>query len=81
MKDNDELKIDFHEGNPVLLEIPNHVFLKIADSPPWVKGDSVSNNMKPATTETGLKVQVPIFIEEGTIIKIDTRTGDYLGRQ
>ena len=81
LKENDETKIDFHEGNPVMLEIPNHVFLKITESPPWVKGDSVSNNMKPATLETGLKIQVPIFIEEGTIVKVDTRTGEYLGRQ
>ena len=81
IKENEEVKIDFHDGNPVFLEIPNHVFLKIIESPPWVKGDSVSNNMKPAVSETGLKIQVPIFIEEGTVVKVDTRTGTYLGRQ
>ena len=81
IKENEEVAIDFFEGNPVLLEIPNHVFLKVVESPPWVKGDSVSNNMKPAVTETGLKVQVPIFLKEGEIIKVDTRTGEYLGRQ
>ena len=81
MKENDEVAMEFHEGNPVVVEIPNHVFLKIADSPPGVKGDSVSNNLKPATTETGLQVRVPMFIQEGDVIKIDTRTGEYLGRQ
>ena len=81
LKEDDEVTIDFHEGNPVMIEIPNHVFLKVVESPPWVKGDSVSNNMKPAVLETGLKIQVPIFIGEGTVVKIDTRTGEYLGRQ
>jgi elongation factor P len=80
LKENDEIKIAFYEGNPVEIEIPNHVLLKVTDSPPWVRGDSVSNNMKPATTETGLKVQVPIFLKEGETIKVDTRTGEYLGR-
>ncbi len=81
LKENDEVAMEFHEGNPVLVEIPNHVFLKVADSPPGIKGDSVSNNLKPCTTETGLKVQVPMFIKEGDVIKIDTRSGEYLGRQ
>lgn len=81
LKENDEVTIDFHDGNPVVIEIPNHVFLKVTESPPWVKGDSVSNNMKPAVLETGLKIQVPIFIQEGTIVKVDTRSGAYLGKQ
>ncbi len=81
LKENEEVAVDFHDDNPIMVEVPNHVFLKITESPPWVKGDSVSNNMKPAVLETGLKIQVPIFIEEGTIVKVDTRTGEYLGRQ
>ena len=81
LKENDEAAIDFHDGNPVMVEVPNHVFLKVTESPPWVKGDSVSNNMKPAVCETGLKIQVPIFLKEGEVIKVDTRTGEYLGRQ
>ena len=81
LKENDEIEIEFHEGNPILVQVPNHVFLKITESPPWVKGDSVSNNMKPAVLETGLKIQVPIFIGEGTVVKVDTRTGEYLGKQ
>ncbi len=81
LKENDEVSIAFYEGNPVELELPPHVFLKITEAPPWVKGDSVSNNVKPATTETGLKIQVPIFLKEGEVVKVDTRTGEYLGRQ
>jgi len=81
LKENDEVVIDFYEGAPIMLEVPNHVFLKLTEAPPWVKGDSVSNNTKPAVTETGLKLQVPIFLKEGEMIKVDTRTGEYLGRK
>jgi len=81
LKENNEVTLDFHDGNPILLEVPNHVFLKITESPPGIKGDSVSNNTKPAVLETGLKIQVPIFIQEGTVVKVDTRTGEYLGKQ
>src|SRR3989338_2960623 len=68
LKENVEIKIDFYGGVPVLPEYPKVVVLKVTDSPPWVKGDSVSNALKPAVCETGLKVQVPLFIEEGTEI-------------
>lgn len=80
LKESVEIKIDFYEGSPVLPEIPKMVTLKVTEAPPWVKGDSVSNNMKPAVCETGLKVQVPIFIAEGTEIKVNTDTGEYAGR-
>ncbi len=80
LKDNMELKIDFHDGKPLVPELPKTVVLKITEAPPWVKGDSVSNNMKPAICETGLKVYVPIFIDEGTDIKVNTDTGEYTGR-
>ena len=80
LKENTEIKIDFHEGEPVIPEIPKVVILKLTDSPPWIRGDSVSNNMKPAVTETGLKIQVPIFLEEGTDIRVNTDTGQYQGR-
>jgi len=78
--ENMEINIDFYEGRPVLPEFPKNVILKVVESPPWVKGDSVSNALKPAVCETGLKVQVPLFIDEGTMIKISTETGAYLGR-
>lgn len=80
LKENMEVTIDFYEGKPVLPEYPKIVVLKVTESPPWVKGDSVSNNMKPAVCETGLKVQVPIFISEGTEIKVNTESGEYVGR-
>ena len=80
LKENMEIKIQFYDGNPVLPEIPKVVTLKVTEAPPWIKGDSVSNNMKPAVCETGLKVQVPIFIDEGTEIRVNTDTGEYAGR-
>ena len=80
LKETMEIKIDFFEGKPVMPEIPKVVTLKVTDSPPGVKGDSVSNNTKAAVCETGLKLQVPIFIQEGTEIKVNTETGEYLGR-
>ena len=80
LKENMEIKIDFYDGQPVIPELPKVVILKVTDSPPWVKGDSVSNNMKPAVCETGLKIQVPIFIEEGTEIRVNTDSGEYVGR-
>ena len=81
LKENMEVEIMFHEGKAVQLDIPRQVILKVVDSPPAIRGDSVSNNNKPAVLETGLKINVPIFIEEGTMIKVDTRTGEYLGRE
>jgi len=70
LKENMELDLDLHEGIPIRLRLPKQVALKIVESPPWVKGDSVSNNMKPAKAETGLQLNVPIFIEEGTMVKV-----------
>jgi len=78
--ENMEINIDFYDGKPVLPEFPKIVVLKVVESPPWVRGDSVSNALKPAVCETGLKVQVPLFIDEGNMIKISTETGEYLGR-
>ncbi|MFZ5803027.1 MAG: elongation factor P [Candidatus Omnitrophota bacterium] len=80
LKENMELKIDFFQGEPALPELPKVVTLKVTESPPWIKGDSVSNNMKPAVCETGLKIQVPIFIDVGTDIKVNTDSGEYTGR-
>ncbi len=80
LKDNMELDVLFHEGKPVELQLPKTVVLKVTESPSWVKGDSVTNNMKPAVCETGLKVQVPIFIDAGTEILVNTETGEYISR-
>lgn len=80
LKENMELEILFHEGKAVELALPKTVVLKVVESPPWVKGDSVTSNTKPALLETGLKIQVPIFIEAGTEIKVNTETGEYISR-
>ena len=80
LKENMELKIQFYEGAPLNPEFPKSVTLKVIESPPGIKGDSVSNNTKAAVCETGLKIQVPLFIDEGTEIKINTETGEYTGR-
>lgn len=63
------------------LEMPNSVYLKVTDTEPGVKGDTATTAMKPATVETGVQVTVPLFINEGDEIKVDTRTGAYLERR
>lgn len=80
LKEGMEIKIQFYNDKPVLPEFPKTVVLKITESPPWVKGDSVSNNTKPAVCESGLKIHVPIFISEGEEIVVNTETGEYKGR-
>jgi elongation factor P len=70
-----------HEGTPIAVELPASVVLAVATTEPGVKGDTRTNALKPATLETGVTVQVPLFIEEGERIKVDTRSGDYLERE
>jgi elongation factor P len=62
------------------ISLPTSVELKVTSTVPGIKGDSVSNMMKPATTETGMEVQVPLFVKEGDVIRVDTRNGEYLAR-
>jgi elongation factor P len=69
------------EGNPIGVELPAGVSLAISKTEPGVKGDRVSGALKPATLETGITVQVPLFVEEGDRIRVDTRTGEYLTRE
>jgi elongation factor P len=73
--------ISMHDGNAISTELPASVVLKVTQTDPGVKGDRVSGALKPATLETGLVVQVPLFIEEGDQLKVDTRTGQYLTRE
>ena len=80
LKENMEVEILFYEGKPARLHLPKTVVLKVVEAPQWVKGDSVTNNMKPAVCETGLKIQVPIFVDPGTEIKVNTETGEYMAR-
>ena len=80
LRENDIATIKFYKNNAFLVEAPNFVELVITETEPGVKGDTATNVTKAATVETGAVVQVPIFIEAGEKIKIDTRSGDYLGR-
>jgi len=68
------------EEKPVNVELPSSVIMKIVESPEGVKGDSANNVQKTAVLETGKSIQVPLFIKEGEMIKVDTRTGTYMGR-
>ncbi len=70
-----------YEGSPISVELPAAVSLAVTKTDPGVKGDRVSGALKPATVETGVTVQVPLFVEEGDRIKVDTRTGQYLTRE
>lgn len=68
------------EGKPANIELPSSVILKVAESAEGVRGDSANNVMKPAVLETGKTINVPLFINEGEQVKVDTRTGQYMGR-
>ena len=70
----------FFQGNPVTLELPTAVELEVVEAPPGFKGDTAQGGSKPVTLETGLVVQVPLFIDAGEVIKVDTRSGEYLSR-
>jgi len=80
LKEESIIKVKFYEGRIVGIELPTFVELKVVETVPGVKGDTVSGGSKPATVETGAVVQVPLFIKEGDIIKVDTRTGEYVAR-
>jgi elongation factor P len=73
--------VPMHEGAAIGVELSASVVLRVAQTDPGVKGDRVSGALKPATLETGLVVQVPLFVEEGDLLKVDTRTGEYLTRE
>ncbi|MDA0839614.1 MAG: elongation factor P [Planctomycetota bacterium] len=75
-----EIQLTLHEGNVVGLEMPTTINLTVQITDPGHKGDTVSNVTKPATMETGLVIKVPLFIEQGELLKVDTRTGEFLGR-
>ncbi len=80
LKENAEYKVMFFEGQPVNVDLPASVVLKIVSTEPAVKGDSVTNITKSATLESGLVVKVPLFVNEGESVKIDTRTNEYMER-
>lgn len=78
--DDLEVSFDMFEGRVMGIELPNQVNMKIVDTPPGFKGDTASGGGKPALTETGLNITVPFFVENGELVTVDTRTGDYLER-
>ena len=80
LKENTKCSMLFYSGRPIGLTLPNFVELRIAETQPWVKGDTASGDSKPATLETGHVIQVPPFVEEGELVRIDTRTGAYVER-
>src|SRR5207302_10170854 len=80
LKENMDASVLFWSGRAISVELPNAVELRVVKCDPGVRGDTVSGAMKPATLETGYTLQVPLFINEGDILKIDTRTGEYLTR-
>ncbi len=80
VKESDTVSMLLRDGQPITVEPPLTVELKVTQTDPGVRGDTAQGGSKPATLETGLVVQVPLFIEEGEVVKVDTRTGKYLGR-
>lgn len=80
LKDNLEVNALYYKGDLILVNLPNFVVYTVTDTEPGIKGDTAKSGTKPATIETGAVIQVPLFIEVGTKIKIDTRTGGYLER-
>ncbi len=80
MLENQDAVVAMYEGNPIYVELPASVILEVTYTEPGLQGDRSSGGTKPATVETGLAIQVPLFLEQGTKVKVDTRTGEYLGR-
>jgi len=80
LKENGEVKIVFVDGRPIMVEPPDTVELRVIKTDPGLRGDTASGGSKPAELETGLKVQVPLFVQENDVIKVDTRTNAYLER-
>jgi len=80
LQEGSEATVKTFDGAPVEVELTPSVVLKVTETEPAVKGDSVTNIKKQATLETGYNIQVPLFVKEGDLIKVDTRSGEYIGR-
>lgn len=80
IKENDQVKMRFYKGSAFSVEAPNFVELKVTQTEPGFKGDTATGTTKPAVLETGYHIAVPLFVNEGDIIRIDTRTGEYMSR-
>ena len=80
IKENDQVKMRFYKGSALSVEAPNFVELKVTQTEPGFKGDTATGTTKPAVLETGYHIAVPLFVNEGDTIRIDTRTGEYMSR-
>jgi elongation factor P len=80
LKEQDPCQVTLWNGEPISVSPPNHVNLTVTETDPGVRGDTSSGGNKPATLETGAVIRVPLFIETGELLKVDTRTGEYVSR-
>jgi elongation factor P len=80
LKGQEMCSVTLFNGEPIAVTPPNFVVLRITQTDPGIRGDTSTGGTKPATMETGAVVRVPLFIEEGSLLKIDTRTGEYVSR-
>ena len=80
LKEQDRCEVTLYNGSPLVVTPPNFVELEIVETDPGLKGDTASGGSKPATLSTGAVVKVPLFLSQGEIVRIDTRTGEYQGR-
>ena len=80
LKEGETIQIFFHNSKPMSVEIPPHVYLKVISAPPGVRGDTATNATKVVTVETGANINAPLFINEGDVLRIDTRSGEYIER-
>ena len=80
LKEQTMVEVVLYNGSPISVKLPIHVELKVTETPPSFRGDTAQGGNKPATLETGLRANVPMFITPGTIIRVDTRTGEYTER-
>jgi elongation factor P len=80
LKENASVNIVMHNGSVIGVELPDSVELKVTQTDPGLRGDTATGGTKPATLETGATVQVPLFVNEGDVIRVDTRSGEYLER-
>jgi len=78
--ENIQLQVAFVDGQPVTVELPNTVELKVVETPPQVKSATATNQLKEAVCRGGARIKVPAFVENETVVKVDTRTGEYIGR-
>jgi elongation factor P len=80
LREGDTVSMQVHEGTPVGVELPSHVILSVADTGAATRGDTVSNVFKDATLETGHTLKVPLYVDIGERVKVDTRTGEFVER-